>query len=123
MMAKVSDLEQKFLYYMQILAQDLPLPQTQVKHKGLSGKRRWRFDFAYPELKIAIETEGGVYSQGRHSRAAGYSGDCDKYNEAAVLGWLVLRFTALHMDDPQKMIDTVRKAYEVRRDRQTARPN
>ena len=55
--------------------------------------RRWRFDFAHRPSKTAIEIEGGVWSGGRHTRGSGYVGDCQKYNEAALLGWTVLRLT------------------------------
>lgn len=55
--------------------------------------RKWRFDRAYPLIKVAIELEGGTRANGRHNRHAGYEGDCEKYDEAAVLGWRVLRFT------------------------------
>ena len=56
--------------------------------------RQWRFDLALPELKIAIEIEGGIFAKaggGRHNRGAGMKADLDKYAEAALLGWLVLR--------------------------------
>lgn len=56
-------------------------------------KRRWRFDFAIPSRKIAIEIEGGVWTNGRHTRGKGYIGDMEKYNFAALLGWRILRFT------------------------------
>lgn len=55
--------------------------------------RRWRFDFAFPELKLAVEVEGGTYTNGRHTRGSGYEKDLEKYNEAAKLGWKVLRYT------------------------------
>jgi|SRR5690625_1098981 len=55
--------------------------------------RRWRFDFAIPSHKIAIEKEGGVWTRGRHTRGKGYIGDMEKYNNATALGWRVLRFT------------------------------
>lgn len=51
--------------------------------------RRWRFDFAWPERLIALEIEGW----GRHQRFVGYRNDCEKYLEAALLGWTVLRLT------------------------------
>ena len=55
--------------------------------------RRWRFDYAWPDRKIALELEGGTWVGGRHTRGAGYRNDCRKYNRAAVLGWIVIRAT------------------------------
>lgn len=56
--------------------------------------RRWRFDFAWPLKMVAVEIEGGVWSNGRHTRGKGFIEDCIKYNEATVLGWRVLRVTS-----------------------------
>lgn len=56
-------------------------------------KRMWRFDFAIPELMIAIECEGGIFTGGAHTRGAHYESDLEKYNAAALLGWRVLRFS------------------------------
>lgn len=58
-------------------------------------KRKWRFDYAWPEFKIALEVDGGLWipGGGRHNRAGGYLKDCEKFNAAAVLGWRVLRVT------------------------------
>lgn len=57
--------------------------------------RRWRFDFVMLplEAKIAVEIEGGVFTQGRHTRGKGFTEDLLKYNEAVMLGWRVLRYT------------------------------
>jgi very-short-patch-repair endonuclease len=54
--------------------------------------RKWRFDFADVENKIAIEIEGGVWTRGRHTRGSGYIKDVEKYNAATVCGWKVLRY-------------------------------
>lgn len=59
-------------------------------------KRKWRFDLAWPEQKIAVEIEGGTWISGRHSRGSGFEKDCMKYNTAATMGWRVLRFTTKH---------------------------
>ena len=58
-----------------------------------SPPRRWRFDYAWTQYKIAVEIEGGVWSGGRHNRGKGFLNDMEKYNRAAVLGWGVFRFT------------------------------
>ena len=55
--------------------------------------RRWRFDFANIEKKIAIEIEGGLWISGRHNRAPGMIKDIEKYNSAVCLGWRLLRYT------------------------------
>lgn len=55
--------------------------------------RRWRFDWCWPEHMIALEIEGGVWTGGRHTRGSGFTKDVEKYNEAALLGWRVLRCT------------------------------
>lgn len=68
-----------------------------ARHEYDAG-RRWRFDFAYPDRKIAIECEGGAFSGGRHTRGAGFEKDAEKYSEAAVRGWTVLRFTASQIE-------------------------
>lgn len=59
--------------------------------------RKWRFDYANEQLKIAIEIEGGVWTGGRHVSGSGFMGDMEKYNEAVVLGWKLLRFTPEQM--------------------------
>ena len=56
-------------------------------------KRRWRVDFAWPDLKIAVEIEGGTHTQGRHNRASGFEADCEKYNALTEQGWCLYRYT------------------------------
>lgn len=64
-----------------------------VKEFRFHPTRKWRFDYAIPEHKIAIEIDGGVWTQGRHTRPQGYINDMEKFNAAAAMGWLVLKFT------------------------------
>ena len=72
-----------------------------VKEYKFHPKRRWRFDYAIPEHKIALEVEGGVWTGGRHIRAQGFLGDMEKYNTATLMGWRVFRTTP---DDLLKMV-------------------
>lgn len=55
--------------------------------------RRWRFDYAVPEHRIALEVEGGVWTGGRHTSPKGFLSDMEKYNAAALMGWVVVRTT------------------------------
>ena len=68
----------------------------------------WRFDWAFPRWKVAVEVEGGVFVRGGHNRGAYYTDNCRKYNAAASMGWLVFRFTPdMLQDDPKKCISQV----------------
>src|ERR1700727_1595622 len=62
--------------------------------------RRFRFDFAWPDHKLAGEIEGGTWIAGRDSRGGGYEKDLEKYNVAVLAGWRVLRYTT-------QMVNTV----------------
>lgn len=53
--------------------------------------RRWRADFAHLPSRTLIEVEGGIYVLGRHNRPAGFAADLEKYLEATLLGWRVIR--------------------------------
>ena len=75
---------------LQIRVTKLPPPLREFR---FHPQRRWRFDFAWPAAKLAVEVEGGVYSGGRHTRGKGFENDCEKQNSAVLRGWRVLRFT------------------------------
>ena len=86
-----SELETLFARGLSLLAPEAPAP---VREYTFAPPRRWRFDFAWPEARVAVEVEGGTWDRGRHTRGAGYAGDCAKYNAAVLGGWRVLRFTS-----------------------------
>jgi very-short-patch-repair endonuclease len=58
--------------------------------------RRFRFDWAIPDIKLAIEYEGLNSEKSRHTTKKGYAQDCEKYNLATINGWKILRYTALN---------------------------
>jgi hypothetical protein len=91
--------------------------------------RLWRFDHAFPPLRVALEIEGGLFkghrskqalvqmahlgqrmtpadvalvqavAGGRHSQAATMELDIIKYAEASAAGWLVIRVTPEMVED------------------------
>lgn len=77
-------------------------------------RRKWRFDYAIPAYRIAIEIDGGVWVYGRHNRAEGYIADLQKFNEAAAAGWLVLKFTP-QQQFTRYALDLIRRTIESRR--------
>ena len=68
----------------------LPEPKREFRFHKV---RRWRFDYAWEDLMLALEREGSTWKGGRHTSGSGYRQDCIKYSEAAILGWVVLRVT------------------------------
>ena len=81
---------------LQILEAELPKPEREMRFHPI---RRWRFDFYWPTFQVALECEGAVFAGGRHTRGSGFTGDCEKYNEAVCMGISVLRVTSQHIKD------------------------
>ena len=83
-------------------------------------ERKFRFDIAIPDRKIAIEYEGmevkkKVYnpitkkyeikkSKSGHQTNVGFNEDCEKYNYAVCYGWKLLRFTAWNYTEATKFL-------------------
>lgn len=95
----MSELEEVFAF--QIRAAKLPAPEREVRFHPV---RRWRFDFAWPSRKLAVEIDGATWSGGRHSRGAGIERDAEKYSTAAATGWRVLRGTRAMVEDGRLLV-------------------
>lgn len=93
--------------------------------------RQWRFDFAWPAERVAIEIDGlaphratkrkksgatytVMLAGGRHATVAGFEEDCLKKATAAVLGWTVLQFPQSLVRSGQALQFTL-KLLEIRR--------
>ena len=91
----------------QLAAAVLPAPIAEYPFAGELG-RRWRFDLAWPDRRLAVEVEGGLFGRGgkgsnqpcpvcgqvpagAHRSVAGVKRDLEKGNAAVALGWRVLR--------------------------------
>jgi hypothetical protein len=69
------------------LEEDLPPPVFEFR---FHPTRKWRWDICWPEQKIAIEVQGGLFQAGRHIRGAGYLNDMEKWTEGTLLGWRMI---------------------------------
>lgn len=109
-----SDLEEKFAALVRTLS-----PATydaMVREHYFAKPRRWRFDFAWPEAMVAVETEGGAYSARGHRTVTNFQADIEKYNAAAALGWCVFRYTVVDLRErPVQCIEQVQAAIAKRR--------
>lgn len=86
--ASKSELEELLVW--QIRQAGLPPP---VREYRFHPFREWRLDLAYTQHRLGIEIEGGIFRFGRHNRPAGMMADMEKYNAAALMGWLVYRIS------------------------------
>lgn len=91
-------LEDTFARQLRRQGPHFPQPEREFRFAKEMG-RDWRFDFAWPLYHVAVEIEGGTKNGGRHVRPAGFEADCEKYAEAALAGWIVLRVTADQVHD------------------------
>ncbi|WP_448033940.1 hypothetical protein [Aeromonas caviae] len=99
-MNKVKKAQQVDELHGKVLAQlvGFPDPATELL---FHPKRKWRFDYAWEEQKLALEVHGGIHSGGRHTRGRGFVEDRAKMNEATLLGWTVLEVTPEHIKSGQ----------------------
>jgi len=91
--------------------------EAPIKEYKVFPDRRFRIDYCWPDIMLAIELEGGIYPHyriitnqstgkkerilstvGGHTSGKGYESNLYKYNRMAVDGWTLLRY-------PPKKID------------------
>ena len=100
------------LYLAALLEQaGIPAPEREYRFDAV---RRWRFDFAWPERRVAVEVEGITPSGSRHQRLPGFLRDAEKYEAAQVQGWMVYRVpspwvTGKKKARPNEIVAAVRK--------------
>lgn len=107
-MDTMGDKSAVFLYAWRVTQGEAYLPEPEYQ---FHWERKWRFDWAFPLSRVAVEVNGGVWTGGRHNRGAGYLGDLEKLNTAMAMGWRVLQFTPSQLeDDPIACCKLVRHA-------------
>jgi hypothetical protein len=77
-----------FLVWLKANGVELPVAEYRF-----APPRKWRFDWAWPDHRVALEVEGGAFVRGRHNRPDGFVKDIEKYSEATARGWRLIRCT------------------------------
>lgn len=98
--------------WFQTLCASVGLP-TPIAEYRFHPTRKWRFDYAFVPERIAVEQEGAVWVNGRHTRGSGFVADMEKYNAAAALGWRVIRGTPAQIARGD-VLATIQAAMETR---------
>lgn len=78
----------------------LPHYETQFSY---ASPRGFKADVAFPEYKLLIEAEGGVWGRiSGHNSGSGIESDCERTNAATIAGYSQLRFTTQTLRDYPK---------------------
>lgn len=96
---KVESYDAWFDFYGHFAAGTLVREHLPELDDSFGNSRSWRFDFACPRSRVAVEIEGGTRNKSRHTSYAGFAEDCEKYNAAALAGWCVFRLTGEMIDE------------------------
>lgn len=108
-----SELEQTL--WLQLRCAGLPMPERQVMFAKNIG-RRWLFDFAWIDARLAVEVQGGIWmAKGAHNTGKAIMRDAEKLANAVLLGWRVLYVTKEHIDNLQAL-DWIKRALDQRRE-------
>ena len=102
---KASALEERFIWTWMAVG-----GPTLVREYVFAPPRKFRFDFADLNSRIAIEIDGGIFMGGRHTRGKGYENDCIKNLLAVENGWTVIHLTAsmINAENIQVIIGLIR---------------
>lgn len=103
--------EPEELFALHVRAHKLPSVEREFRFHPV---RKWRFDFAWPAQKFAVEIDGGLWVNGRHSRAKGLMADMEKRNAAQELGWMVFHFPPQQVKSGEA-IETVARLLDGRK--------
>jgi very-short-patch-repair endonuclease len=80
------------------------------------GRSLGRVDWAIPELRIAIEADGGLWHDAPSDRAR----DARKRNRIQAAGWILLVFTWRDCRRPAEVIESVQRAIQLRQEAKRA---
>jgi len=86
-----SQLEDRLCW--QVAIAGLPAPTREFR---FHPARRFRADLAWPDCKLLVEIEGGIWmKKGGHNTGSGITRDIEKGNLMTMLGYRLIRVTSM----------------------------
>ena len=109
-MAIVKTMTREQTFLLMLKARKMPTPTPEFRFHPV---RKFRWDWAWPEARLALEVEGGVWSGGAHGRGTGIVRDMEKSTLAAEEGWRIIRVTPSNLATEATM-DSIHRALQWR---------
>lgn len=97
-------------FLLMLKARKMPAPELEHRFHPV---RKFRLDYAWPDQRVGLEVDGGVWVGGAHGRGTGILRDQLKTNLAASLGWRILRTTPKDLASPD-LLDHLERALQWR---------
>jgi very-short-patch-repair endonuclease len=81
--------------------------QWQLEKSDQSERKRakplaWQFDFYFPEYRLIVEIDGGIWTQGAHGHPVDIQRNMRKRNDATLAGHALLAFTTQEVEKRTK---------------------
>ena len=99
---------------MSVEMKQVGIPEPTYEHV-FHPTRKWRMDLAWPEQKVFLEVQGGIFTNGRHARGAAMLKEFEKINTASSMGWRVLYCQPSDLC-MMKTVEVIRAALEYKLD-------
>ena len=108
MKAPTMDRDRVDTFLLLLQAHGVPLPQIEY---SFAPPRRWRADYCWPNERVIVERDGGLFRGGRrpgtglggHSSVGGILRDMEKSNAAQLFGYIFLRFTVQQLTNGEAL--------------------
>jgi predicted transcriptional regulator of viral defense system len=87
----------------------LPPPQVNAKIFGVDGAIVAKLDFVWPEYGVVVEVDGLRYHSTRRQKEY----DDRRQNAIVLTGRTVLRYSARDLDEPDRIVGEIRRAFSM----------
>ncbi len=92
-----------YLHHAAAYCRALGVPEPVAEWYPLED-REYRLDLAWPDQRIGLELQGGIFTNGAHARGAGIERDIEKNNLCVSAGWRIFYSTPTKLGETLMLI-------------------